>query len=220
MNSHLAQLCKPNDKGLDIDEWDKYAEHYGLFECNEDQQTPVGCIRFIKKGKSSMCDQITEIAGVTRAPRFTFPSIGYFKEGSSLHCYDENITSEASRFCIDQKVRTRALGFFMFETMLSVFYKIIPFRHVILSCSEAHSRLYRKFGGEDIEFVPHQNFIDKIGIRCLIFTPEYNAFTNSLKGKNIKNNFLSNNYINYQAYKNDLSFGKEKTSFLILSEAV
>ncbi len=158
INSRVKMFIPENDFGIDIDEWDKNASHYGLYHCTPEKESPIGYMRVIVESAQRFKDNIFQIAEECSAemlalakttPRVPFSVMDYFPKAVSLiaiemkRMQNENEKlCEAGRFALIPQARSLRLSRFMIECSIAIFYfGRLPYNAVI-SCNELHQLIY------------------------------------------------------------------------------
>jgi Acetyltransferase (GNAT) domain len=166
-------LFPDNVQGLDLDNYDPLAHHFGVYKSDLMGEQPVGYLRLIVTESTKTGDFIQKLAqkyGMTTvihepltAP---LPIMKYFPDADKvigdllkiLHAKGEKLF-EASRLCLLREVETLRLARFVTESTVAIFFYDSTHQNAIISHSEAHERLYESCFFTPCNGLKHNQFI-------------------------------------------------------------
>lgn len=205
-NSRLAGFVPENAQGLDLDKYDPWARHFGLYLRNE----PVGYIRVVQEERGPAWGTICDIACTEAArpdldgtkPNVPFPLMNYFPDKEAVsNCYkteykNGNKGCEAGRLIVRMDQRTPGLSRFLIESALATYFFSWNFQYALISCALQHGEFYRRYGFTEIE---SSNIHSIHGISLRV----YKAFVKQIplsRSHNLEKlalEFINNRYVSY-----------------------
>ncbi len=162
-NSRLRDFCRPNSDNLDVDPWDFYARHFGLFDLRGHQ---VGNVRIVTTTKQATASRIIEALGENHAPiyqaRFfdrpaVLPMIAYSSEGPQCRAVVDRFIAkghtvvESTRFALNDVGRKARLTMHLSATVIAIgFFGEWAVDVAFTTCSTPHKRFYGGFGFDNL----------------------------------------------------------------------
>lgn len=195
---HLQEFCPENNYGIDVDEYDIRARHFGLYVRENNREKVIGYMRVIENGLTPIADKIKAIA-LTNAPDLfqkiniipntPFPMIEHLVKGNiDIYRIIGNKTDtlrEASRFIFLPEYRSKGLAKFMLDCVVGVNFYYFKIEKALLGCSLNHSRFYKSYGFKSI--INGDNLMDLKGITNTIMFLTKNQIPYPIQGY-LKNN--------------------------------
>ncbi|MEP7268447.1 MAG: hypothetical protein ABI844_12540 [Saprospiraceae bacterium] len=154
LNSRLRYWVEKNMNGvLDIDDWDPYARHFGLYAENISDK-PIGYMRVIQDSLTNVCNIVYDLSkdiGLNlNPPKYKFSVLSYFPGvqerliETAKNFNKEMIICEPGRFTIKKEFRNYKNAKFLSECAIATY--STHFTHSIMSCAESHFKFYNKIG--------------------------------------------------------------------------
>jgi hypothetical protein len=157
--SRLYKFCPDNNLGIDLDYYDPYALHFGLYEHFSYSSQPMGYIRMVMDEAGPFYFDILRIASedasisssVFQIPPTPYPVMTYAPNTESMQSLYREITLkgerlvEPSRLSLHPSIRDFHVADFLIASTFAVT-RAHGVNNAILSCTEAHSRYYRRNG--------------------------------------------------------------------------
>lgn len=159
--SRLKGFVKNCTGGLDVDPWDGYATHYGLYHETEGKEKPVGYLRIVGLDISpqssllhSLACQFVEVATAIANPREALlPLLTYDDPNHVIADIFAKIRSnslsvvEPGRISLSHEYQALPLSRYLVESAIALYFAgIYKVDRAILSCAVQHSDFYQKFG--------------------------------------------------------------------------
>lgn len=150
-------LFADNAHGLDLDNYDPLAHHFGVYQSDLMGEQPVGYLRLIITESTEtgcLIEQLAKKYGMSAILNepltVPLPIMKYFPDADIvigdllkiLHHKNEKLF-EASRLCLLREVETLRLARFVTESTVAIFFYDSNHQNAIISHSEAHERLYQ-----------------------------------------------------------------------------
>ena len=150
-------LFPDNEYGLDLDNYDPLAHHFGVYKADSMGEYPVGYLRLIVSEPTEtgrIIEQLAQKKGMSaliNAPViFPLPVMKYFPDADkvigdllkTLHLKGEKLF-EASRQCLSKEVESLHLSRFITESTIAVFFYDSNHQNAVISCPEKHERVYQ-----------------------------------------------------------------------------
>jgi Acetyltransferase (GNAT) domain len=158
--SKYINFCPKNKHQINLDQYDLYSRHFGLFENKSGIEKPVGYMRVVQEERSPTANQVLEIAKKA-SPKLAdslqipvtkpFPLMTYFRGSEKVNSVLARLASnglkmcEASRFVFAKEIRSLQLAKFVTESSVAI-YRALGFYCSIITCSIPHSRFYNQYG--------------------------------------------------------------------------
>lgn len=163
--SSLATFCPVNDYQIDLDEYDAYARHFGLFKYNcSGEESVIGYMRVIEQCMTRTSDTIYALARsldrdlykrINISPKCPFPVMKYYpyahkritelliQNPATKYC-------ESSRFSIAKEERSFKLARFCTDCAISIYFEVKNFNVSIICCANSHEPFYRRYGYQQL----------------------------------------------------------------------
>lgn len=156
-SSKLKGFCPKNDFEIDLDNWDMFAHHFGIFQVSNNQTKPVGYIRYIQEDLTEQAPCILSIAlskskdyakKIVKFPPSTFPSELYFPDIKFLpELAEKKCGAEVSRFSLNEAFRNdRRTMFSLIKILCAIGFFQLGNQFGIIACNIHHSPTYEIFG--------------------------------------------------------------------------
>ncbi len=159
--SRLQKFIEENEACIDLDCYDLYSRHFGLYEHIDDTSRPVGYIRMVTEETGTFRDELFELAKsipslyekVNSIPRYPFPLMNYCPYVVELRKFYKEVKFqgdnlvEASRLSLDVACRgLNIISYFVAATIAQG--KINCAEEALLACNRNHEAIYRRGGAE------------------------------------------------------------------------
>lgn len=157
---NLGGFIKESPFKIDLDRWDCYSDHYGLYYVDGDQEKIVGNLRVVRTiitatGKliGRAYRKYYEYHQVSERLTTVLPFSGYCQiDEEQLGPYfaikKGRDVCEASRLFISSKHRHREVVKNFIEAAITVAFYSQGLKSAFFSCTSLHSRMYRHYGGQ------------------------------------------------------------------------
>jgi Acetyltransferase (GNAT) domain len=154
---HLRQLMAENAAEVDIDGYDVYSRHYGLYKINPKSEEMIGYLRVIEQRifpfVLALLEKFKKQYGITAKPRAKpFYVQQKFSNAEQLLgiSLTNNVNSlcEPTRFIISPIYRSAGLAQFVIESIMVAICAVAHFRYGILFCQKDHKSMYLRNGFE------------------------------------------------------------------------
>jgi hypothetical protein len=164
--SRLEKFVEENEACIDLDCYDLYSRHFGLYEHEGNSARPVGYIRMVTDDMGTFRDELFELAKsipslyekVNRIPKEPFPLMNYCPHADLIKHFYEELKSdggkliEASRLSLDRSVRGTSISDFKIaHTFIAAVYASFltyGVSNCVLSCNANHQVLYKSYGSQ------------------------------------------------------------------------
>lgn len=156
-NSRWASLLADNNSEIDIDAYDPYSLHFGLFKKTAGAKSiPCGYLRIVQKEHSFQKDLVADlyrkyvndaVGNGLSTPPVPLPMISYLPDSTEAieavyHCK----SCEGSRLSLVSSERSLALTKICFEGAMSFAFEVLGVDLVLITCAPAHEVFYSRFG--------------------------------------------------------------------------
>ncbi len=157
---HLHEIISENAAQLDIDSWDLYSHHYGLFRCNGQEQTLIGTARVVEDTARVISPLMSEVLdaypefrqSAERDARYPLPSFLWAPEPAHLwkllaawRAAGEKCV-EGSRFAIDGSCRGLAFIRHIFESIVAIHFFGLGASRALGGCKLSFKGFYGRYG--------------------------------------------------------------------------
>ena len=171
--SRLKGFVPDNSDGLDIDPWDKYAAHYGLFVKESDDEKPIGYIRVVGQSTwhrvlllESLAMEFDSIrTTLCVEPEEPLPMMTYAKAPVAISRIRRDLSTcrrpivEPGRLSLISQFRTKRLSVDILKSVIAIYSSdYVGLEYAVVICAHDHRRVYEGFGFRDIN--------DSIEWRC------------------------------------------------------
>jgi hypothetical protein len=170
---------------LEMDEFDLYSRHFGLWHVTEEGDIPAGYIRMVTTRRSPIAAIIAAISVISgsgiekmaEGPRIAFPMLGYMPQTAQLRrrideCQNRReYIMEASRHSLAPHLRnTRMIREFV--TAVTASFLAHGVERAFLTCLPSHVVFYEKFGFGRVRGI-EDALVEKFGMTmaCLEGSP-------------------------------------------------
>lgn len=174
MASRLNKFIERNSAGIDLDCYDLYSHHFGLFEHMGANSRPAGYVRMVTDQPQRFRDELFELSkrdptlyeNVNRIPEQPFPLMSYCPYGAEAMEYyldlksQGKILTETSRLSVDPSVRGASL-IHNFVSAIHGYFIALGYHESLVACARGHEPFYRLFGGWQF---PHTDLYDAHGV--------------------------------------------------------
>ncbi|MBI5022091.1 MAG: GNAT family N-acetyltransferase [Ignavibacteriales bacterium] len=157
--SRLEKFVSENEAGIDLDCYDLYSHHFGLYEHDGDRSRPVGYIRMVTDQPGTFRDELFDHAKsipsiyekVNRIPKEPFPVMNYCPYRNDIREYYANMKLqgeklvEAGRLSLDNSVRGLKIAT-NFIALIFASFLVHNVDKTILACRPNHKNIYNLFG--------------------------------------------------------------------------
>jgi hypothetical protein len=166
-------LFADNAHGLDLDNYDPLAHHFGVYKSDLMGEQPVGYLRLIITESTEtgcLIEQLAKkygmLATINEPLTVPLPVMKYFPDADIvigdllkiLQGKGEKLF-EASRLCLLREVESLHLARFVTESTVAIFFYDSHNQNAIISHSEAHERLYDSCFFTPCKGLKHNQFI-------------------------------------------------------------
>ncbi len=191
-SSKLAGFCPKNPHGIDLDAWDSYAMHFGLFQVENGKVKAVGYMRVIQQEETLHANWVRQIAWrysmkifekIFEQPKVPFPSLDYYP--GAMEVMNNVIRAEmqrgekyceASRLILRNNFRSLKLCIRLIEGALAMYFFNKGFTRAIVTCSEPHSRFYQRYGWQQLNGIRKEQILkgktNAVGLSLLLLLLE------------------------------------------------
>lgn len=159
--SRLHKFCPENEAGIDLDCYDLYSRHFGLYEHSGATSRPVGYVRMVTDKEGTFHDELFRLAGqspslfekINRVPPNPFPVMNYAPDSEQIGEYYNDAKArgemfvEVSRLSLDGRIRGLKVVT-NFVSSIFAAYQAMDVDHAIISCHSEHSVFYQHFGAK------------------------------------------------------------------------
>lgn len=162
LESQCASLVADNQHGFELDVYDYYAHHIGLFQEGSFGAHPIGYLRLIQEHESPFSHQIDTLAqqyGIETAFPNEGPGLPLLsncpeKETIGAHMDrlrpERNGIVEASRFVFSPEARSGGFTKFFVEAAIARMLYFHGYSGIMLACHPRHAALYKRYGFKEI----------------------------------------------------------------------
>lgn len=153
--THLRQLLSENEARVDVDGFDVFSRHFGLFHLLEGTEKLVGYLRVIEQQKFPLVEQLLEKLktgrGLDISPR---PYLFYFQkkfpdaeQALQMSLTEKSIEiCEPGRFIILPEYRSAGLAQFILKCIMVVLASISYLKLGAIYCQREHISMYLRHG--------------------------------------------------------------------------
>lgn len=161
-SQRLENAWSENDYKIDLDSWDLYSRHFGLFVGSPAKLIPVGYVRMVTDAEGPMKDQILSLKlkfpglfeKIETPPPEPFPLLTYCPQADIVKSLYKEIKGrgerlvEASRLALAQSLTTLKSFRIAKRLVESIFAAAIfsNIENAMLSCSVHSKTFYQRFG--------------------------------------------------------------------------
>lgn len=165
-NSRLTTFCSENEFGIDLDEYDKCAYHFGIFHRLGSTEKAIGYMRLIQEKETPVAKLVQKIATncsqqildkVNQTKYSHLPAMNYHLEIKTNieHHVKESSNQpfklcEGSRFVFLAEYRSKGLAKFMLDCIMTMTFYQLKFNNAIIGCSVNHRRFYKLYGFKEL----------------------------------------------------------------------
>lgn len=158
-SSPLKGFCPKNEHGIDMDSYDLYSRHFGLFLRESGKDNPIGYLRLIEKNLTSFAPTILSIA-LEQSTDFgtklfeekslhKFPSANYFSEVLSLSQKKLYKGIEVGRFAIVKEFQSKKLASeIVLKSIAALCLCYFKHDYAVIMVAPKHAPLYQFLGFE------------------------------------------------------------------------
>jgi N-acyl-L-homoserine lactone synthetase len=162
LESQCASLVTDNQHGFELDVYDHYAHHIGLFQEGRFGSHPIGCLRLVQEHRTPFSDLVDAIAKNYNIPcrlpqegpglplLHNCPEKEAIGEHMNLLRPEHNGIVEASRFVFAPEARSGGYTKFFVEAAIARMLYHHRFSGIMLACHPRHAALYRRYGFKQI----------------------------------------------------------------------
>lgn len=162
LESQCASLVTDNQHGFELDVYDQYAHHIGLFQEGAFGAHPIGYLRLVQEHESPHAHQVEALAdqyGFDRPSTHEGPGLPLLSNcpekeviGSHMDLLrpEKNGIVEASRFVFAPEARSGGYTKFFVEAAIARMLYHHRYSGIMLACHPRHSALYRRYGFQQI----------------------------------------------------------------------
>lgn len=162
LESQCASLVTDNQHGFELDVYDHYAHHIGLFQEGNFGAHPIGYLRLVQEHAGPFSDHVEAIAnryGIAcplpeEGPGLPLLSNCLEKATISEHMNllrpERNGIVEASRFVFAPEARSGGYTKFFVEAAIARMLYHHRYSGIMLACHPRHAALYRRYGFKQI----------------------------------------------------------------------
>jgi len=188
MDSRLSPLLKCGSAEIDLDCFDPYAHHFGLYVMSGNEPELIGYLRGIAEDAGPHFESIYRIAKNSGAEHLLtrkktpIPSLGYLPRRNrlALQAFYQAVVDlegatiqESSRFCIDERYRNSGIAFIFVEASMACYSYWLDYRYNYVTITTSQRKFYvsrgfRPVPGTIDAFVPTAGMDGS----CLYFTQE------------------------------------------------
>lgn len=160
MASRLNKFIEENQTGMDLDCYDLYSRHFGLYEHTGSSSRPVGYVRMVTDEPGTFRNDLFALAKsipelyekVNCIPTEPFPMMNYCPYADDIRRYRENaklageMLVEVGRLSLDDSIR----GLKIAVNFVSAICASLPMHGVdeaLVTCVSNHEAMYRSCGG-------------------------------------------------------------------------
>jgi hypothetical protein len=183
-SSKSAKFVPENQYGLDLDCYDGWGKHFGLFLTTEYGEIPIGYMR-ITEGHpipeqmariiqiAAQCPEL--INDVVQEPKYPFPLMNNVWNGDVLlsryqemRLRGENL-AEVSRLALDESAGSQLLARHMVECALAIYFFHYGVDQTMRFCETSKSVFYHLYGLDVISGTPADDFAGiGVGSCCML----------------------------------------------------
>ena len=170
----LAALCPENEAGIDIDQFDRYAYHVGLFTPSADGFIPVGCSRVVTGKPGPQHKWVSEFACKNRleqklqVPEQVFPSLSYLpaEHGNKVIdlcnavLEDGETIGESCGACLHPDIKSIRIARLWVDSIVAYFKVWNDIRYVVMTISPHHMSFYSRNGFSPFPGLPNSSLAD------------------------------------------------------------
>ncbi|HMQ46235.1 MAG TPA: hypothetical protein PKA00_02305 [Saprospiraceae bacterium] len=160
LNSDCAALVRQNPLGFEIDEYDPYAQHLGLFQVVGKKQVAIGYMRQVQATKTDYAPMIQELANAypgaaTRLHlevQHELPLLACCQNIAEVEHFYQVMTArgarfaEASRFVFAPHIRAAGYARFVVEGSAAFVFDHYGYDYSIIACHPHHAPFYESYG--------------------------------------------------------------------------
>jgi len=162
LESQCASLVTEYEHGFELDVYDPYAHHIGLFQEGLIKPRPIGYLRLVQEHESPMTDWISELAKRYNLPCPApeagpgLPLYSHCQEQATIAEHmdrlrpEKNGIVEASRFVFAPEARSGGFTKFFVEAAIARMLYHHSYSGIMLACHPRHAALYRRYGFREI----------------------------------------------------------------------
>ncbi|MEQ8706710.1 MAG: hypothetical protein RIC19_22445 [Phaeodactylibacter sp.] len=162
LESQCASLVTDNQHGFELDVYDHYAHHIGLFQEGNFGAYPIAYLRLVQEHKApgtNLIDTIADKYGIKsplpqEGPGLPLLSNCPEKEAIGAHMDrlrpEKNGIVEASRFVFAPEARSGGYTKFFVEAAIARMLYHHSYSGIMLACHPRHAALYRRYGFKQI----------------------------------------------------------------------
>jgi predicted GNAT family N-acyltransferase len=154
---HLRQLMAENAAEVDIDGYDVYSRHYGLYKINPKSEEMIGYLRVIEQCKFPMVE--TTLTRLKKQFQFITPKRPQRFRNQEKFFNMENVLQipltkialsicEPGRFIISKEYRSAGLAQFIIESIMVIICAIPYMKFGVIDCQKDHKTMYLRNGFE------------------------------------------------------------------------
>jgi predicted GNAT family N-acyltransferase len=153
---HLRQLMAENAAEVDIDGYDVYSGHYGLYKINTESEEMIGYLRVIEQRSFPLVEEV--LNKLKAEYDFIPPPRKCLFYSQEAYCYKEEVLKsyaqlarsicEPSRFIILKQYRSVGLAQFVIESIMVTICAAPYFTHGMVDCQKDHKSMYLRNGFE------------------------------------------------------------------------
>jgi hypothetical protein len=161
-DSRLKDFCEENEHEVDIDSYETFGKHMGLFKIQDDSSTLVGFHRPIFPKVSKLRDEILAVAAeypslhknVIALPNHPLPLMNYSVQAEPLRQFYHDETSrgatviEATKFAIEPKDSSLGLAKHVIDAEHAIQLFCNGADISIMGINSSHLPLYKRYGYE------------------------------------------------------------------------
>lgn len=162
LESQCASLVTDNEHGFELDVYDLYAHHIGLFQESSFAAYPIGYLRLVQEHEGPYSGKIKALADTYN---ISYPC---FREGPGLpllsNCPEKELIGahmdrlrpekngivEASRFVFAPEARSGGYTKFFVEAAIARMLYHHSYSGIMLACHPRHAALYCRYGFKQI----------------------------------------------------------------------
>lgn len=204
--SRLAGFVPENASGLDIDEYDPWARHFGLFKAGE----AVGYIRVVQEERSPAWADVVALAQSRGGqptfsgarPSVPFPLMGYFPDKANVEKLYNIFKKQGLRLCspgrlvISPKIRGIKVANFFIECVVAA---TLHLKNdiTLITCNRPHVNTYMQYGFKNAENIEMENV--NSNLLALLFGSPHNLSPQKLLYfKKLSTEFSNNRAIYFE----------------------
>jgi predicted GNAT family N-acyltransferase len=154
---HLRQIMAENAAEVDIDGYDVYSRHYGLYKINGESEEMIGYLRVTEQRKFPLVE--ATLKTLKRQYNFVIPKRPQLFRNQEKFPNMENVLQipltkiapsicEPGRFIISKEYRSAGLAQFIIESIMVVLCAIPYMKFGVIDCQKDHKTMYLRNGFE------------------------------------------------------------------------